>query len=167
MTVERRSSLTWLFESIVSSKELYLQSAERAMILNCFRVNCIIKKLYSSCYWFSDVFSLHDFLEIWSFVRVYRALIASRYWHEKLLKTSRYRWLLESVALSNELHLQNFWTRHDINDLLESIVSSRSLHLSCRLRYVFAVWLDRDLLYDLFVCSWSMIISCQCQCLIS
>ena len=89
MTWNRDTNMI-VFESIVSSKKLYLQNAERVMILNCFRINCIIRRLHSSCDWLSNIFSLYDLFETWSFdmtVRVncfiknciYRTLNASRY----------------------------------------------------------------------------------------
>ena len=48
-----------------------------AMILNCSRVNCIIRRLHSPCDWSSDIFSLYGLPETWSLVRDCRAPIAS------------------------------------------------------------------------------------------
>ena len=136
-------------------KRIISVDTERVMILNCSRVDCIIRRLHSSCDWSSNIFrcticskSDHLFVSTGRWSRrdtdmtVFESVSLSKKYAYRTLHASRYRWLLESV------------------------VSSKNLHLSChRLRYVSAVWLDRDLLYDLFVCSWSMIISCQCQCL--
>ena len=57
---------------------------ERVMTLNYFRINCIIEKLYSSCYWFSNIFSLYNLFEIWSFIFNYKTFIASKNWHNYL-----------------------------------------------------------------------------------
>ena len=46
------------YSSQLLVKEMYLQSVERVMILNCFRIDCIIKKFVLSCCWFSNTFSL-------------------------------------------------------------------------------------------------------------
>ena len=62
------------FESIVSSKKLYLQTLN-ASWYDCFRIDCVIKKLHSSCYWFSNIFSLYDLFETWSFIRDYKTSI--------------------------------------------------------------------------------------------
>ena len=67
MTWNRDANMI-VFESIVSSKKLYLQIAfniERVSILNRFRIDCIIKKLHSSCDWSLNIFSLYDTFEIW------------------------------------------------------------------------------------------------------
>ena len=71
MTWNRDTNMI-VFESIVTLKKLYLQNVERVMILNCFRINFIIRKLHSSCDWSSNIFSLYDLFETWLFDMIVR-----------------------------------------------------------------------------------------------
>ena len=101
-----------VFELIVSSKKLYLQYVKRVdiMILNCFRIVCIINRLHSSCYWFSNFFSLYDEFEIWSFDMIIRINCFIKWIaFTKFSKTSRYRWLFESNVSLKNLHLSCYW----------------------------------------------------------
>ena len=103
------------------------------MMLNCFRINCIIEKLNSLCYWFSNTFSLYDLFETWSFIRDYETSIASRYWHDYSNQL-----FYQKIAFTEHVQL---WTRHDIE---------------CKMRY----WISNIFfLYDLIwicctICSW-------------
>ena len=71
--------MTWLFESIISSKELYLQNAWiRRDIDMIVRVNCNVKeiasierRLIASRYWLSDTFLLYDFRDLITIVIIF------------------------------------------------------------------------------------------------
>ena len=126
--------LIWLFQSVISSERLHMP-----------------------CCWLSDTFPLYGLPWLdHSFV------IVERRWLRNTGMTVRVSCSVKWTVLTGRLNASRYrW-------LLEPIVSSEDLHLPChRLRYVSAVWLDRDLLYGLSACSWSVVIPCQCQCLIS
>ena len=113
------------FESIVSSKKLYLQNVERVMILNCSRVNCIIKRLHSSCDWSSNIFSLYDLFEIWlldMIVRISCFIKDCIYKARLTLNASWYlisTWLFKSIVSSKNCICDaiDFQIRFCCNDL--------------------------------------------------
>ena len=117
---------------------------EHVMKLNCSRVNCIIERLYSSCYWFSNIFSLHDLFETCSLICNYRTrtFIASRYWHDCF----RVSCSLKKLYLRNAFSIERAMIL--ICSRIDCIV--RKIVLSC-------CWLSNTfLLYGLFE-TWSFI----------
>ena len=140
-------NLKWLFRINCFVKKIIFVNAERVMTLNCFRIDCIIEKLHLLCYWFLNIFSLHDLFETRSFICVYETSIALRYWHD----------CFRINCFIDKLHLQNMFERVIIFDvkLFESIVSLKKLHLSYR-------WHSNAFsLYYLIVICYS---TCQRQC---
>ena len=97
--------MTWLFESIILSKKLYLQT---------------------SWYWIvfeSIVSSKNCISRVIDFQIFFRCTICSKFDHST--------WLFKSIVLSNKLHLQNIKRVAISIWLFELIASSKKLHLSC------------------------------------
>ena len=135
--------------------------------------NFIVTKLYSSCYWFSNIFSMYNLFETWSFIFDYKTktLIASRYWHD-----------YSNQCFINELYLRNvervmifdiqicfcctiqivfdclFVTVKrlsrcdiDVTIRINHIVKKIEFVMLLIFKYVFVIWfVDLNLLYDLF-----------------
>ena len=166
--------MTWnrdvIIESVVLSMNCIYRTLERVMIFDCFRINCIIERLYSSCYWFSDIFSLYDLFETWSLIHDYKTFIASA-------------WLFSNQLFyqkNNDCKTLNVWTRHDIwcktvriNRIVRSYRQKdeicRVIDFQIRFRYMtsseFIARFVRDLIIFVFssmsmFCSWCMSSKC-------
>ena len=135
-------------ESVAPSKGLYLQSV---MILDCSRVDCIIGRLHSPCYWPSDIFVLYGLSETWP-------LIVTIGWRRDAGMTIRVSCPINWIALTGRC------TRHDIDDCSSQLYRQKdciyrsSINRAAMLtpRYVPAVQLVLDQWFP-----------CQCRCLIS
>ena len=132
----------------------------RVVILNCSRVNCIIERLCLSCHWFLDIFSLYSLSETWPFIFDYRTRtsIASRYWHDY---SSQY--FIKWVAFTGH---DQFWTRRDTEYQIirvNCIVKEIEFVVLLIFRYVLVIWLDLNLLHDLFA-SWLYFLSMSMSC---
>ena len=116
---------------------------EYVMILNCFRIDCIIRKLHSLCYWLSNIFSLYDLFETWSFIFDYKTktFIASRYWHDY---SNQY--FIKWIAFTKH---DQFWTRHNIE--------CQIIRINCIIRKI------EYLLHDLFA-TWLYFLSMSMFC---
>ena len=135
-------------------------ASERVMKLNCFRINCIIEKLYSSCYWFSDIFSSYDSFETCSFIRDYKTSI----------RVAILTWLFSSQLFyqMNCIYrtLNVSWCWYDCSSQLYH--QKNCIVVLLIFRYVFVIWFDLNLLHDLFAtCLYLWLFFCQCRCLVT
>ena len=121
------------------------------------RINCIIERSYSSCYWSWDTFLLYDLFETWLLIRDYRTSIASSHWHDYSSQLFRQ----ENCIYKTRSTLNASWYSILIW-LFMSVVSSKRSHV-WTLRY----WSTFKYisLYNLFTSSW--LSSCQCRCLLT